>query len=148
MCRLFKGILQMIHFYSRRTRTDFVIQWHQLLLLTPQFKAISDCWQRKLFQPANQNKNGPKSFPESSRVDSRLVQENEVSEQLYAYSERRRIHLKLCLPEFFIRFRSCAVIVSFKPKIPKNYNAFCSASESNKQKNLRDRILDLPFFFR
>ena len=29
------------------------------------------------------------------------------------------------------------VIVSFKPKIPEHYNAFCSASESNKQ-NLRD----------
>ena len=29
----------------------------------------------------------------------------------------------------------------------ENYNAFCSASESNKQ-NPRDRTLDLPFFFR
>ena len=38
------------------------------------------------------------------------------------------------------------VIVSFKPKILENYNAFCSASGSNKQ-NPRDRTLDLPFFF-
>ena len=38
------------------------------------------------------------------------------------------------------------VIVSFKPKIPENYNAFCSASESNKR-NPRDGTLDLPSFF-
>ena len=38
------------------------------------------------------------------------------------------------------------VIVSVKPKILKNYNAFCSASESNKQ-NPRDRALDLPSSF-
>ena len=38
------------------------------------------------------------------------------------------------------------VIVLFKPKIPDNYNAFCLASESNKQ-NLLDRTLDLPFSF-
>ena len=29
----------------------------------------------------------------------------------------------------------------------QNFNALCSVSESNKQ-NLRDRALDLPFFFR
>ena len=39
------------------------------------------------------------------------------------------------------------VIVSFKPKIHKNYNAFCVASESNEQET-RDKTLDLPFFFR
>ena len=39
------------------------------------------------------------------------------------------------------------VIVSFKPKIPENYNAFCSASESNKQ-DPRDRTSDLPSCFR
>ena len=38
------------------------------------------------------------------------------------------------------------VIVSFQPKIPENYNSFCSASESNKQ-NPQDRTLDLPVFF-
>ena len=38
------------------------------------------------------------------------------------------------------------VIVSFKPKIPKNNNAFCLASEASKQ-NPRHRTLDLPFFF-
>ena len=38
------------------------------------------------------------------------------------------------------------VIVSFKPKIPENYNAFSSASESNGQ-NPGDRTLDLPIFF-
>ena len=38
------------------------------------------------------------------------------------------------------------VIVSFKPKIPLNCSAFCSASEANKQ-NSRDRVLDLPLFF-
>ena len=37
------------------------------------------------------------------------------------------------------------VIVLLKPKIPENYNAFCSISESNKQ-NPRGRTLDLPFF--
>ena len=39
------------------------------------------------------------------------------------------------------------VIVSFKPEIPENYNAFCSAFESNEQTS-RDRTLDLPFFCR
>ena len=39
------------------------------------------------------------------------------------------------------------VIVSAKPKILDDYNAFCSASESNKQ-NLRERSLDLPSLFR
>ena len=39
------------------------------------------------------------------------------------------------------------VVVSFKPQMPEIYNAFFSASESNKQ-NLRDRALDLLFFFR
>ena len=38
-------------------------------------------------------------------------------------------------------------IVSLKSQIPKNCNAFCSASESNKR-NPRDRTLDLRFFFR
>ena len=37
------------------------------------------------------------------------------------------------------------IIVSFKPKIPENYNAFCSASESNKQ-NPRHRTLDFAPF--
>ena len=27
------------------TRADFIIQWHQLLWFTPQFKAISECRQ-------------------------------------------------------------------------------------------------------
>ena len=39
------------------------------------------------------------------------------------------------------------VIASFKRKIPENCNAFCSASEPNKQ-NPPDRTLDLPLFFR
>ena len=39
------------------------------------------------------------------------------------------------------------VIVSFQPYIPKDYNAFCSATESKKQ-NPRERTLDLPFLFR
>ena len=39
------------------------------------------------------------------------------------------------------------LIVSFKPKIPKNYDAFCSASESNNQ-NPRQKACDLPFIFR
>ena len=34
------------------------------------------------------------------------------------------------------------VIVSFKPKIPESYSAFCSGSESNKQNPL-GRTLDL-----
>ena len=37
------------------------------------------------------------------------------------------------------------VIVSFKLKIPENYKAFCSASESNKQ-NPRNKTLDLTSF--
>ena len=32
--------------------------------------------------------------------------------------------------------------VSFKPYIPENYDAICSASESNKQ-NLRDKTLGI-----
>ena len=39
------------------------------------------------------------------------------------------------------------VIVSIKPNISKNNNAFYSASASNKQ-NPQDGTLDLPFFFR
>ena len=39
------------------------------------------------------------------------------------------------------------VIVSFKRKIPENYNACCSVTESKKQ-NPRERTLNLPFFFR
>ena len=38
------------------------------------------------------------------------------------------------------------VIVSFKPKIPQNNNAFCLASKSNKQ-NPPNENLDSPFFF-
>ena len=38
------------------------------------------------------------------------------------------------------------VIVSFKPYILKNYNAFSSASESNKR-NPRDRTFNLPSSF-
>ena len=38
------------------------------------------------------------------------------------------------------------IIVSLKPKIPENYNAFCSATESNKQ-NPRAKTLALPLFF-
>ena len=38
------------------------------------------------------------------------------------------------------------VIVSFEPKIPESYNAFCSASESNKQ-SPRRRTLDLSLIF-
>ena len=37
------------------------------------------------------------------------------------------------------------VIVPLTPKIPENYNAFCSASKSNKL-NLRHKTLDLPSF--
>ena len=39
------------------------------------------------------------------------------------------------------------VIVSFKTKMPENYNVFCAAAESNKQ-DPRDRASDFPFFFR
>ena len=39
------------------------------------------------------------------------------------------------------------VIVLFEPKIPETNDAFCSASEANKQ-NPRDRTLDLPSFIR
>ena len=39
------------------------------------------------------------------------------------------------------------VIVSFKRKMPENYNAFCSASEPNKQ-NPPHRTLDLTLLFR
>ena len=38
------------------------------------------------------------------------------------------------------------VTVSLKPLRCENYNAVCSASESNKQ-NTRDRTLDLLLFF-
>ena len=51
--------------------------------------------------------------------------------------------MKLCPRQF----KSCVVIVSFKPQVTENYNAFSSASESNKQ-NPRDRTLDLHLCFR
>ena len=38
------------------------------------------------------------------------------------------------------------LIVSFRPKMPENYDIFCSASETNKQ-NPRDRASDFPSFF-
>ena len=45
---------------GKPTRTDFLIQWHQLLWFTPQFKAISDLRQNKFSQPVIQNKHGRK----------------------------------------------------------------------------------------
>ena len=39
------------------------------------------------------------------------------------------------------------VSASFMPEVRKNYCAFCSAAESNKQ-NSEDRTLDLPTCFR
>ena len=39
------------------------------------------------------------------------------------------------------------IIVSATPKILENYNASCSATESNKP-NPQERTFDLPFFFR
>ena len=38
------------------------------------------------------------------------------------------------------------VIVSVKPKMPENYDAFCAAAESNKQDP--PNFLDFPFFLR
>ena len=49
------------HSEGKSTRADFVIQKHHLLWLTPQFKAISECRQKKFSQPAIQNKHGHKS---------------------------------------------------------------------------------------
>ena len=42
------------------TRADFVIQQHQLLWFIPQFKAISECRQKKFSQPVIQNKHSRK----------------------------------------------------------------------------------------
>ena len=68
-------------------------------------------------------------------------------DKLYAYNERRRVSLKFSLAEFVnFLFGSGVVIVSFKPKIPKNYYAICSTSESNKQ-NPREQTLVIPSSF-
>ena len=48
---------------------------------------------------------------------------------------------------WFIWFRSCVEFISFQPKLPEKYNAFCLASKSNKQ-NPPSRTSDLPFFLR
>ena len=47
-------MLKIIPIYA--TRADFVIQRHQLLWFTPQFKAISECRQKKFSQAEIQNK--------------------------------------------------------------------------------------------
>ena len=58
-----------------------------------------------------------------------------------------KMSLKVCLAEFVYFIQECVVVASFQPKIPENYNAFCSAAGSNKQ-NPCNRTSDLPFFFR
>ena len=54
-------------------KADFVIQHHQLLWFTPQFKAISESRQKKFSQPVIQNKHGRKRCPETSSANSHLM---------------------------------------------------------------------------
>ena len=46
----------MVTFVRKTTRVDIVIQKHQLLWFTPQFKVISECEQNKSSRPVIQNK--------------------------------------------------------------------------------------------
>ena len=62
--------------------------------------------------------------------------------------ERTRINLKFSRVDFVYLIQELWVIVSCKPKIPENYNAFCSASESNNKVYLRDRSLEVHVFIR
>ena len=56
-----------------KTRTDFVIQSHQSPLFTPQFKAISECRQKKFSQAEIPKQTKPQSCITSSTANSRLV---------------------------------------------------------------------------
>ena len=80
--------------------------------------------------------------------NSRLLQSKGGFEEILCfYDERRGVNLKFCRMNFVHLIQKLCGNCSFKPKIPKNYNAFCSASESNKQ-NPRDMTLHFFFFLR
>ena len=55
------------------TRTDFVREQQQLHLLTPKFKEICDCRQRKFSQAEIQNKTKPPNFSETQVTISPVV---------------------------------------------------------------------------
>ena len=58
--------MEVLHNFT--TKADFLVQWHQLLWFTPQFKAISECRQKTSFK-----KTLPQSCPETSAANSHLV---------------------------------------------------------------------------
>ena len=70
------------------------------MLLTSRIKAISNCRQRKLSQPVNQNTHDCKRCLETSRANSLLVQAKGVFKKLHASKGRKRVNVKFCLADF------------------------------------------------
>ena len=84
-----------------KTRADFVIQQHQSLWFTPQFKAISECRQKKFSQVEIQNKRSRKVALKPVRQTLVWCERREVFlDKVCAYNERRRVNLKFCLADF------------------------------------------------
>ena len=59
-CLSVSGFRMSQRFRVDRARADFVIQWHQSLWFTPQFKAINQCRQKKFSQAEIENKRSRK----------------------------------------------------------------------------------------
>ena len=72
------------------TRANFVIQWHQLLWFTPQFKAIREGRQKKFFQPEIHNKHSRKVAPKLARQTLTWCGQREVSKRSYVLLDERR----------------------------------------------------------
>ena len=76
-CNLSVKIPQIHVFFSevvsRVTRTDFVIQWHQLFWFTPQNDQRMQT--KEVLSTSNSKQTQPQSCPETSSANSRLVRE-------------------------------------------------------------------------
>ena len=70
---------------AESTRADFVIQYHQSLSFTPQFKEISECRQKKFSQAEIQNKR------------SRKVALKPVRQTLVCWGEWKVLRKGVCL---------------------------------------------------
>ena len=90
--------MQRDKFWAMVTRADFVTQWHQLLWFTPQFKAISECRQKKFFQPEIQNKHCRNVAPKPVRQTLTWCGRREVFKRSYLLMTKEEGHqVRVCL---------------------------------------------------